>query len=544
MAILFLIGLRFDLAMNRFWDEDEFRHLYRSYLFSQGQVPYRDFGYSFSPFLIAYFAPLFLFLKEGVTVLFLARALNFLVFLATLLVLFFIGDLAFNRLTGVVAAFFWAFLPLNLSKTIEIRPDNFALFFWLVSFLFLLMAERKKRERLLLFLAGFTYGLAFLILMKVAFGYLGLLAVLLLISRGGWKKIWQNFFLFHLGALIPFLILFLMALFWGNLIQTFYSVLLLPYEINRSHGKDFFSPIFPFIPNDTFYGLGGLSLPWWLTILALFLGVIGLIKQAFQIISKGYRSTNLFLLFSFLGFAFLVFFFIYISLLQNYLPLLVILCLAAAIFLVELGCWLQKRSGLVWLVVCLLFFSLACFGLWQSERIQTQWKSTGQLQVVQNILSVSEPGDSVYDMTGYHLYRQSGHFYCCETFPLFAHGLSQPFPDLPEELRKNQTKFIYWNKKKFWTLGTEDVSFLRQHYLPTGLTDLYVAGRQLIFSDNQEIVFELLVRGEYQLETKGQGRLIIDGQEVKTNQVYLENGWHQARGEGIKELVLKSKLEE
>ncbi|HUV42420.1 MAG TPA: glycosyltransferase family 39 protein [Patescibacteria group bacterium] len=542
IAILFCLALRFDLAMNRFFDEDEFRHLYRSYLLAQGQMPYRDFGYSFSPFLIAYFAPLFLFLKEGVVVLFFARALNFLVFLATLLVLFYIGNLAFNRLTGVVAAFFWALLPLNLSKTIEIRPDNFSLLFWLASFLFLLMAEKKKKKRLFLLMAGFTYGLAFLILMKVAFGYLGLFAGLLFVSRGTWKKLWENFFFFHLGVLIPFLALFLFAFLLGDIPKVIYSVFLLPYEINRSYGKMFFDPIFPFIPNDAFYGLGGRSLPWCLTIFVIFLGVAGLIKQAFQAAFKGYQLISLFLIFSFLGFAFLVFFFIYITLLQNYLPLLVILCLLAAIFLVDLGHWLQKKIGLLWLIGWLSLFSLSCFGLWQSERVQTKWKNTGQLQIVNNILLVSEPGDAVYDMTGYHLYRQPGYFYCCEPFPLFVHGLSQPFPSLTEELRRNQTKFIYWNKSNFWTLATEDVNFLKQNYLLTGLGDLYVVGKKIVFSGNQEMMFEILAEGEYQIEKESQGRLIIDGQEIKTNQLYLNNGWHQTRGEGIKGLILKYKM--
>jgi len=474
LAIFFLLVLRFDIAMRRFFDADEFRHLFRAFLLSRGRVPYRDFGYAFSPLLPAFFAPFFLVLKEGVAIVFLARGLNFLIFLSISLFLFLIAKEAFNLETGVLAVFFWVFLPIGFDKTIEIRPDHLAMAFWLASFLFLLTAEKKKSKRAWLFWSGFCFGFSVLVLLKTAFGYPGLLACLLLTSRGSGKRKLENLFIFHWGALVPLAILTLIFLILGNFNQAIYSIFIMPYEVSRARSGMFFNPVFPFVPNDAFYGVGGYSLPWYLSNLALFIGAIGLVKQAFQTAFEDYRLIRLFLLFSFLSFALMVFAVIHLTLVQNYLPLFALLCLAAADFLVSLGKRFLRKQSLLWLINWALLLSIFSFAFWQSVKAHSAWENDWQVWLIKDILTISEPDDLVFDMTGYHLYRESGYTLCCEVFPQFENSLSQPLPNFIDELKRTQTKFVI-QTSRLEALGAEEKAFIEKNYSSSRVEKILVA---------------------------------------------------------------------
>jgi len=273
---------------------------------------------------------------------------------------------------------------------------------------------------------------------------------------------------------VPLAILTLVFLVLGNFNQAIYSIFIMPYEISRARGEAFFGPIYPFVPNDAFYGLGGHSLPWYLSNLVLFIGAVGLVKQALQTAFEKCRPIRLFLLFSFLSFALMVFFVIRITLVQNYLPLFVLLCLAAADFLVSLGKKFLRKKRLVWLISWVLLLSIFSFAFWQSAKAHSAWGNDWQVWLIKDILAISEPDDLIFDMTGYHLYRESGYTLCCEVFPQFENSLSQPLPNFIDELKRTRTKFII-QTSRLEALGTEEKAFIEKNYSPSRVEKILVA---------------------------------------------------------------------
>ena len=115
--------------MRHYFDPDEFSHLFRAYLIANGQVPYRDFGYYYSPLFATLFAPLFSLLPEQATVVLVARGLNFFIFFLTTVAIFAIGKLITGVEGGLLAAFFTLSCPRFLLKQLKFGPTIWQSFF-------------------------------------------------------------------------------------------------------------------------------------------------------------------------------------------------------------------------------------------------------------------------------------------------------------------------------------------------------------------------------------------------------------------------------
>lgn len=474
LAIALLLYWRFQLAMKHFFDPDEFGHLFLAYLLSIGELPYRDFGFSYyTPLFITLLSPLLIIFKESVAVIFWARGLNFLIFVSISLLIFLIGRLAFSFETAVLATFFWVFFPTIFIKTVEIRADCLAILFWLISFLLLLLARKAARQKRLIFLAGFCLGLATLTTFKMVFAYLGLM-IFFLACKDFTKKRAKYLFIFHLGAVFPGIVLLLSFLALGILKDAWYCIVVLSREVVSAYGKKYFEPAFPFAPNDSLYGLAGKSLPWLTSLVVFFVGVLALLKTAVEIAWRKTNPVSLFLMATFLSFGGSILFFHHHSLVQHYLPLILVICLAAAEFLVFLARFVSKRFKWFWTASGVVCLSVLLLASWQLTRAHLQWTNDREVRLVKNILAISQPEDYFFDMVGYHLFRKSAYWFCCSTFPQWEKFMSRPLPRLGDELKRTQTKFII-ETGRLRALTPEDRAFIQKNYSPSGLEGILVA---------------------------------------------------------------------
>lgn len=457
-CLAYILYLRFQIGLTRFFDDDEFTHMMRSYLISSGQIPYRDFGYFYSPIFAALFAPFFVLLKEQATVVYLARSLEFAIFLAGVVAIFFLGREVAGTKTGFLAAFLWSFLPLGLDKTIEIRPDNLAIVFWLVSLLFLL----KTR----FFWAGIFFGLAVAVIIKIAFVYPGFVVFFLFNLKKDFHKSLKSIIRFHLAAILPILILLLFFLPFGVLGQAIYSIFIMPVEVSQAYGVKYFVPYFPFLPNDAFYGLPGKSLAWFLSNLILVLGLVGLVRSRIKtVLIPAFFSVSLALLYLYR-----------ITLVQYFLPILLILVWGAAELLADLFDFVCSRTKLVFVVLWLIFLGTMTYGFRQTGLIHLRWGNSHQVWLVSTVLAYSQPGDYFFDGTGYHLFRPSGYWLCCEFFGDWAGRLSRPLPDFIDSLKATQTKYVL-EMPRIGRLAEKDRKFIKDNYFPTAIKNLLMLGK-------------------------------------------------------------------
>jgi 4-amino-4-deoxy-L-arabinose transferase-like glycosyltransferase len=141
--------------------------------------------------------------------------------LSTIVLIYKIGEECIDRETGLLAAFFLSFYPLNVIYSTILLPDVIVSFFSGLSFYFCVMG-RKKGSALYYLFSGimvcctyFTRIPAVIILIAILFAYL-------LTSQEDYKKALKGFFIIFLSFLFP---VFLVQIFYyfsqGNVLFQF-----------------------------------------------------------------------------------------------------------------------------------------------------------------------------------------------------------------------------------------------------------------------------------------------------------------------------------
>ena len=110
----------------------------------------------------------------------------------TVLVVFFIGLLAYNYNVGLFAAVFLAFNKLHIEFSRNVYAEATMLFFFSLAFLFYVLSKKRPEKRLFLFLSGLSIGLSYdakflgVILLFIICLY-ELIAWLFVKGLGSWK---------------------------------------------------------------------------------------------------------------------------------------------------------------------------------------------------------------------------------------------------------------------------------------------------------------------------------------------------------------------
>lgn len=530
VAITFVLFWHFQISIRRFFDQDEFYHLYRAYLISIGQVAYRDFGSFYTPLFSAIFAPLFYFFQEQVTPVILSRGLEFIIFCALVFVSGLVGWRMSGAKVGLLAAFLIAFLPLTYHKTVEVRPETFTIFLYFLSFLFLLIAQKTPSWKKVIFIAGICFGISLLTTTKIIFAYPGLLIFLLLFSGSLKERFFRNNLLFHLGIIVPWL--GMMVLLWLNQVSptTFFGTFVNHWQIYHNFTNfSYHDPLFPLRTNEFLYGFPGLSLTYILNHLILTIGLVGMFVSRFRV---------------FLIVSFVCLFFtainknVYpVALVQYYLPSIFILVLAAADLIGLIFGWIERHSKKMAIIFWIGFFFVLSWNFWKMAWTQYYQTNREDIDKIETVLSVSRPGDYFYDQLGIHIFRPSGYYFCCDFLDVFPTEILRRYPKLQDELRKNQNKFLFENPS-LGRLPPNDYQFLKENYYPSGINNILVAGKEISCPIKKELKFELLVTGTYRLTKDFSGDILLDSKQPFEEEVALSAGEHKITCTGTGKISL------
>ncbi len=447
IAIAAVFLMRLHLALTRAFDPDEFSYLHWSYLILTGNVPYRDFFFIIIPAYQIFLLPVFLF-GQSTVVPVAARLWQLTLYAITAFLVYRVSVSFFKKQTGaLLSLLFFITFPMTIDKSIDIRPDML-----MVAVILLAMLATNS------FLIGLFVGASLVIHPKIIFAMPMLVYLIVTAS----KK--PRIVPVVIGFLIPFLLFFLYLSYHQAIPAAYTSILREALVANT--GKGHFSPLLALSPFPLVYLTnGGVSLPWLVNSALWILAAIGLV-----ILWKKQRKIAFAMLLYF-AFGIGLLFIFPVPFLQYFIPLTVMVSIIAGNII--------GRSKTV-IKVIIVIAVVNSFFLQYRERVTPNANNKEQLQVIRDVLAVTKPNETIYDMVGSFVFRPDGYFICCHPYGEFVKKLTNPPSSLRESLTRRQTKFLVMDQVGFvfWQTPEPDLTFLRANYLPTKYNKIYSLGQQ------------------------------------------------------------------
>lgn len=483
----YLLWWKLRLGLIRYFDPDEFQYLHLSYQIFLGRRPYFDFLLYITPLYLALLSKLFLF-SGGTTALVVARLISFVVFVVFSLTVGALFWVTKKSWLAIVAICFLATLPLPADKFLEIRPDVFAATLFFLGIIFQVFWSGRGKNRLL-FLSGLLYGLSLLTIQKALPGVLFAAFVIFLESRAKPKRA-HSLASFLGGILLPWAVFFLWALSLGNLNQLIYMLVKLPMEIYQSSRFYFINYNWLILPNDTFYGRPGLSLGFvvnhLLWVIGIIYGLIKFLRASVKVIKERARepfSTDFLTGGVFVSLGFYYLFFVPFKYTQYLVPLAAFIAYFNAEVLLSLWNRLKMTtSGVVIFSITSAIIGLTLYvTATDVNRPKMAWTSEYEFLKIEAIFRTIPKTAYVLDLVGETIYYPAPYYVTAMSPGEFAPFLSRPIPSLSETLVRTKTKYVFTGAfDRFIKLSPQDQQFIRDHYVPVKLEE--------IFPDNQLFV--------------------------------------------------------
>lgn len=457
-AVIIVVLLRLVLGLFRYLDTDEFAYLHWSYLLTIGKLPYKDFFLNVTPFFSFILTPLFV-LPYSSVILFIARCLSFTLWGGTGILLWKITrQLTRSTRASWLAFFVFSVFPMTIDKSIEIRPDTLMTALFLISLYLLIRKSPLSGTDALL--SGFSLGTSVFLMPKIAIFVP--LALFLLTRKNAIKQIIP----FGVG-LVTIPLAFLLFLFFFQIQHLAWNNIVLG-SILIKEGEGAFSIRDSFSPWPLIYVTeGGVSLPWAVNVLfwiGAFLAIpVALLKR---------RLVGMVLFLSLVpGLGLLVVF--PTPFMQYFIPLSVFVSLGIAV-LYDL---LPKRNTFIHYALLGSFLIVCLVSYYQQWIIRITQTNQEQRQVIDDILAISQPADTVYDMVGSYVFRPDGYYICCNIYSQFADRLGLPIPSLKDSLIANNTKYLILDRtgKSLWKPKQDDLEFLQKNFTPSAYPKIYIA---------------------------------------------------------------------
>lgn len=464
---LFLVFLgRLQIVLTRYFDPDEFAHLHWAYLIKEGALPYRDIFMFHIPVFQWFLSPLF-FLYDSPSTLILARIIQFVLYLAVACFIFLLTKrITHNVLPSLLSMLLFLIFPITLDKSIEIRPDMLMMALYIIC-MYLVVFHKNK-----LFLSGLLLGLSLLVFPKMIFAVPSI--VLLLIKDRhipSYKKIAKQFVT---GFGLPFL-LFLLYLFLNgitkNALVAFMQTSVIAYS-----GKPRFSPLVALSPFPLVYvAKRGVSFPWIINTIIFTTALLGLIPL-YRLNKRFFTAFFFYLLFG--G----IFLFAFPSpYIQYFMPLSMIASILSALCITSM----VHSFPLVLRTISMTIITGALvLSFWQQYQLRADSGNNNleQLQVITDIIRISKPKETFYDVVGSYVFRPDGYFICCHPYGEFIHRMNPKPMSLRESIIRNQTKFLIMDRTGllFWLTPEPDLAFLLQNYVASDYRKIYAVGQEFI----------------------------------------------------------------
>lgn len=467
--------VKYQLAVVRYFDHDEFSYLYWARHMVDGSMPYRDF--------FAYSAPGFFWFLEPVVSLF----HGFATFIAGRIMMYGV----FVGLAIVLSAVFWemrkswtvifvpillVFLPLPSDKFIEIRPDTLAVLFALIGLWIQIRCMNRisssVRTRIIsLFLVGVCFAVSLLVSQKM----LTLVAVSLL-GFVGWNRTRSSLadsgVILAGGALIGlFTCLWFASL--GNIPLVWYSLVTLPFEVNKLGtifpvAADFF-----FRPNDVIYGTGGYHIGYWLNLAIWVFGILIAVFRfvtavTFQDSKTVWQETIISV-----NFILSIVLFVYFMPMKHAQYLI-----PSAVFVVwycadGLYLFWKENQKTVFHRMCVasmfgVLLYLLCVGYRLVNEPKSYWRHDQQVEL-ETLLRTIPTTEYILDFECISLYYSNPYYVTCMPVGQITPLISLKLPTVRERIEATNTRYIYqgrWHRTQ--ELLPEDQEYIAKQFTEIG----------------------------------------------------------------------------
>lgn len=469
--LLYLLWWRWQVATHRFFDIDEFSYLHWVSDYAIGHRPYTDFFLFISPGFLWAFAPIVKAVGENVSVFIAARIASYGIFLTVLALIGTLFAVTRSRKYALLPAVILAFLPMPFDKFVEIRPDNLATLLALAGLTaeaYALLLPLKRRPELLWIASGVFYALSLIVLVKtIPFVVAGL--IIAIVARSQIRA-------FISGLTVPLMLCGIWFLVLGNIGKVWYSLTLLPFEVNVKSFSGIMEPHLFFFPNDHFYsgsrGAGpvtlGLITNHALWFIALIAGVIRFWTP--YITANGQKRRVLAEIL--LGAVFVLTTVAYVEFYPlKHAQYLVPISLFIAYYGADAIAWGLTKVYLVFPtgeVILLAIFAVAtCVATAQVNSVKIRWSNDVQVGQAKALWQAIPSQSAVLDLEGRVLFRKDAYYICCVPFGSFVGYMSHKPPHLLQVLEEEKTPYIFQgDSNRLTLLSDDDQSYIYAHYRP------------------------------------------------------------------------------
>ncbi len=514
--LLFSLVCRASMTVNRGLGPDEFHFLHNAWMTAQGATIYKDYWENHTPLLCYLLAPVLKLCGEGTTAILVCRAILSASALGVLLLTFLLARKLYRGDTRValLAVVVLSYMAIFVQRSIEVRPDQLLVIFWLLSLLLYLKAA-SRRSGWMFFAAGFLLGIGWLLSPKA------LLAGAALAATAGlqwyrkrrdyaFRRFLADHLLFLAGFLIPVggCLLFLHQL---GALKPFFTFTI----AGNFSNPDMRRP---------FYLLRIKHLCFFL------LAIAGMIYARKEYRRRQPSDDEMILITVTLLLMGLYLFVMPAPYPQSSLLFAPVLAAYSARLLDGslTGAGRSMRrfipAALAWTAGLVVPFAAL---LWDAPFAIT---NTDQFSRIRFVLNFTAPDDRIFDAESTYIFRPQAYYFSslfAATRQRIAEGTITR--KIPAALAGRRCKMVIRDE---WIslLPLQDLTFLRTNYVPTIEPDVYVAGKRFVPADfkSNKVVFDLNIPGVYGLRIRGGSnlqRIALDGQPFPKSR-FLRAGTH------------------
>lgn len=475
VIFLFLLSIRIDIGLHRFFDADEFTHVSLAMQVLHGQRPYVDFMTFFTPLYSWFLGVPFRFAASSVDVFTIGRIVSLGVFFTLLAVL----TALFGAMRGwkyaLLPAVILAFLPLPYDKFTEIRPDTLSALFGFSGVLFFVCATRSRKSQIYWFLSGISFSLSVFLLQKsVPFLAVGcVFAVAYLYHEYRFTFVRSKEFLWFIGGVgLPFFLFFTWVVFVIRDIDLVrYSLTTLAFEVNKMSQYYFMEPHLYFFPTEQFFGGNGITVGLLINHTLWFAGIVmGAVRLFSPWLSPGalksrvYAENMLALLFFLLVYLFM--YYVPLKHPQYLIPIAVFIAFYASDVFVLFLIALEKHIQPIGVLVILAVFGVGIVSVSrETEALKMTQTNSEQMRELATLEKVISPEDAVVDLEGRLFNRKYAYPLCCLPFGAFEQFISRRPPTLRTLLEEKKVAYVYQGEtNRISVLSGEDQGYLFEHY--------------------------------------------------------------------------------
>ncbi len=518
--VLFLLFIYF-LFYQRYFALDEFQYMTATTLTARGMIPYRDFFEYHTPLSYMLHAPFFIvnWLSFPMMAL-LFRMLMFFHFLINLVMMIYYFNFKFDSVVKAILYPIVVFsITLGTLSLVEYRADNL-MALYLVSSLFLLEINSRKKSKLLSLLIGLLVSISILFTQKAILYAGGIYSFLLIREMVYIYEKKQRFFFhikkFFIGLFIP-LFIFFIYLVLSDSAQSFWTFVF----VDGALHEKLYPPVHFTSYLDNYLSLTKVSIIGYLFLISLyfsktknsFWGVVLFISLAGLALTRAQFPHNFVLISIVLG----------------------IISVMGINYLIEAKESFNWRLMITFLI-CLMVLNQTFF-------LFNKYTNKHQLKLYEKLERMSNGDDRYIDNSGAGVFLRPANFH-------YLHGAAHRIL-YRKKFEENFVKEYRDSAARFLIKDSRYVPYVRDYieslYIPLD-GSLMVYGKVMKFSNSNEQKIEVLKDGEYFFfsttdllnldynfeKIKG---LKINGEEINSNVVNLKKGnydlFHMSSSENI-----------